>query len=181
MTKIELWDGLTPSRQTLNDTKHPDHSDYLVLVTKIQQLQNALNTATGNLALMPDMEEKLLDVEKRIEQFKARIKNLTPPEDINARLETLKEDLIAQDTCKDTLLLKKTAEELSSQIAQNKLELLELKSLFSVEVTAFQNKVWHAFKQLDQDIRDRMDSVEKKLESVSIQTRLQTLLEELRK
>ncbi len=181
MPKIEVWNGLTPTRPTLNDTKHPDHSDYLVLVSKIQQLQTALNTATGNLALLPDVEEKLSDIEQRIEKFKARIKELTPPEDLNARLETLKEDLIAQDTCKDTLRLKKISEELSSQIAQNRVELLELKTLFSVEVTAFQNKVWNAFKKLDQDIRDRMDSVEKKLESVSIQTRLQTLLEELRK
>jgi vacuolar-type H+-ATPase subunit D/Vma8 len=64
---------------------------------------------------------------------------------------------------------------------KNQLHVLELQSSFSTEVTAFQSKVWNTLKTLDREIRDRLEVVEKRLDSVAIQTRIQSLLEELNK
>jgi hypothetical protein len=102
MTKIEVWDGRTPSRHDLSDVKNPDHRDYLTLVTQIQQLQVALNSASGNLALLPSVHDLFLDIERRIEEFKQQISSLLLPEDIQNRLDGIENQLVKQDTCKET-------------------------------------------------------------------------------
>jgi len=181
MAKIEVWDGKSPSRHDLSNVKNPDHQDYLTLVAKVQQLQVALNNASGNLALLPSVHELFLEVERRIEDFKQQIAELTLPTDLQERIFEIEKQLVKQDTRKETNVLRRDLEAVRSQMDKNQLHVLELQGSFSTEVTAFQSKVWNTLKTLDREIRERLEAVEKRLDSVAIQTRIQSLLEELNK
>lgn len=178
--KIKVWDGTTTHRPNLGDVKNPDHADYVTLVAKIQELEVSFNNAAGNLALLPLAKDMFDEIDRKVLDFKAKIDILTAPEDMKKQLAKIQEKLAEQDSRKNVLLLQRDLLELSSAMDRNKLQMLELQNMVQTEVTAFQSKVHNTLKKLDLEVRDRLEKIEKKVEQQAIQTRIQTLLEELK-
>jgi hypothetical protein len=179
MYEIKVWDGTTPNRSNLMDVKSPDFKDYLIIVRQIQQLQTAFNNATGNLALLPSVKNLFADIQCQIDEFQRQINNLILPDDVKDSIVDLSARIDDQDTRKDVNILKRDIEILKVQLDQNQLQVLKLQKAFASDVTAFQSKVWTNLRTLEKEIKERLDRVEKKLENVSIQTRIQSLLDEL--
>jgi len=181
MAKIKVWDGTHDGRRDLSSVKNPDHRDYLTLVAQIQQMQLAMNTALGNLALIPNVEKLFADIEARVTAFNQTLSSLTTPEDTLVRLQELEKLIAAKDSRVETALLRRDLETLSLDADKSRVQMLELQNAFNNEVVAFQQKVWNNLKAVEKAFKDQLTVIEKKLESVSIQTRIQTLLEELKK
>ena len=77
-------------------------------------------------------------------------------------------------------ILRQNLETFRIQIDKNQLQVLELQEVVATQVTAFQSKVWNIIKKQNTDFSEQLEEIKKKLESVSIQTRIQTLIEELK-
>lgn len=181
MAKLKIWDGTHDGRRDLSSVRNPDHKDYLVIMAQIQQLQMALNTGLGNLALIPNVEKLFADIEERANAFKKSIEALATPDDVQNRLKEIEKSIAAQDVRAETAMLRRDLETLSLDADKSRVQMLELQNAFNNEVVAFQQKVWNNLKAVEKAFKDQLAVIEKKLESVSIQTRIQSLLEELKK
>jgi homoserine acetyltransferase len=178
--KINVWDGTTVHHPNLGDVKNPDHSDYLMIVSKIQELEIAFNNTYGNLTLLPLAQDLFDEIDQKVLVLKAQIDALALPEDVKKQLTKIEAQIVAHDVRKDVLIARRDILELAAALDRNKRQLLELQSMVQTEVTAFQSKVHNTLKKLDMEVRDRLDKVEKKVEQQAIQSHIQTLLEELK-
>ena len=181
MAKLKVWDGTTDSRKDLSSVKNPDHNDYCALVTQIQHLQLTLNNSLENLATLPNLQTLFADIEQKIKAFKQEIAALIPPENLKVQIAALEQAIVERDTRLETAELRRDVEAMKLDYDKSKLQMLELQTAFNTEVVAFQQKVWNSLKALEKSFKDQFSGFEKKLESLSIQTRIQALIEELKK
>lgn len=177
--EIKVWDGTTPTRGNLSDVKNPDHMDYVFLVTELQKLQEAFLHFVQNITLMPNLQGEFDKALVTIAELHDIIATLTPPQELMNRLAKFEQALAEQDTRKKLAILHGITEGLRSQIDQYQLQVLKIQEAFAIQVVAFQNKVWNALQQSDKEIQSRLDATEKKLEDVSLQTRILSLQQEL--
>lgn len=180
MVQIDIWNGTTPTRKNLSDIKNPDHEDYIRVVIEMQKIQTVLLTLIKNLALIPNLQGEFNAAMEKIEVVRQKIVALTPPQDLKNTLESIEKTLLEQDKRKDIATLRRDLEAFRVQIDKNQLQVLELQEVVATQVTAFQSKIWNIIKKQNTDFSEQLEEIKKKLESISIQTRIQTLIEELK-
>ena len=165
--EIRVWDGTTPTRHNLSDVKNPDYTDYLFLVAEIQKLQRAFLSFVQNITLMPNLQDILTKALEEILNIQDQIHALTPPQDLNDRLNKLECALSEQDTRKKLAALQGSSEDLRTHVDKHQLQVLKLKEAFNTQVTAFQSKIWNTIKSLESDMQTRLSAVEKQQADVA--------------
>jgi len=176
---MQVWNGLSPTRQDLSAIKAPDYSDYLQLVVEIQKLQVFVANLSQNVQIMPNLEAELQKTYDRIESVLEIIRQLTPPEDLQVDIENLDAKINEIDTRKQVLKLQQGLESLRNLVATNQRQVLLLQENFVSEVKGFQNKVWNTLTSLQDAVIDRLDTLEKRVESLSVHVDVAKLLGQL--
>jgi hypothetical protein len=176
---MNIWNGTTPSRSNLSDVRAPDYFDYLQLVVEIQKLQAFVRDLAQNVQIMPDLETELQRAYDSIESVRSIIEQLTPPEDLQVDIENLDVKINEADTRKQVLKLQQVLESLKNLVATNQRQVLLLQENFVSEVKGFQNKVWSTLTSLQADVIERLDTLEKRVESLSVHVDVAKLLGQL--
>lgn len=177
---MNIWNGTTSSRATLDNTKSPDHIDYLQIVSEIQQLQNFVTSLSQNITIMPNLEEELQKAYVLVEHLRSDIRLITPPDDLIQAVGQLSVQLAAIDSRKDILRLQQDIESLRNLIATSQLQVLKLQGAFETDVKGFQNKVWNTLSVLQKEVRDRLEVFEGRVTSLTTHVDIAKLLGQLR-
>jgi len=176
---MNIWNGLTSSRATLDNTRSPDHADYLRIVNEIQQLQNFVVSLSQNITIMPNLEEELQKAYTHIIGLQDQISKLEPPDDLRKDFVILVKQLQEIDSRKSIFKLQQEMESLKNIVASNQLQVLQLQAKFAEDVKGFQNRIWTTLNNLQKDVINRLVILEKRVESLSLHVDVAKILGQL--
>jgi|WetSurMetagenome_2_1015567.scaffolds.fasta_scaffold09775_12 hypothetical protein len=178
---MKVWNGLTPKRNDLSTVKATSHEDYLVLVQQIQQLQEFVLSLSMNTQIMPNLEGLLKKAEEKIQQVNAKLKTLTLPQDVKDKLVEIDKTIEEIDKRAEVTSLRRDFEALKERVLRNQIEVLQLQNSFATEVKGFQNQVWGILTTLQKDMNGKWKDMAEKMEHLDVQLDLQANLDKLSK
>ena len=177
---MEIWNGLTPTRQDLGTAKAAGYEDFLVLVQKIQELQAFVLNFSNNMALMPDLEGALQKAQAEINSLQDLISQVSLPQDVKDNLTALEQTVVEMDRRVEVGQLRRDLESLKEKVARNQIEVLQLQTSFATEVKGFQNKVWGILEKLQKELNTKVVAIEEKMQHVDAQLDLQASIEKVK-
>ncbi len=174
---MEVWNGLTPRRSDLSTAKAASHEDYLVLVQKIQELEQYVLDFTGNIQVMPDLEKALQKSKDKIDSLQRLLNKISLPKDVKDRLDSIEELINDMDRRAAIVQLTKDFAIQRDIIARNQIELVKLQSDYVTTVKGLSNKLWGAIEGVQRDVAAKVASLTEKLEHLESQVQLQAAFE----
>jgi len=176
---MKVWNGLTPTRNDLGFIRAPDHTDYLQLVAEIQKLQEFVINLSQNVTIMPNLEAELQKAYARVASVLDTVQQMTPPDDLRSEVARLDNRINEVDVRRAVLELQQELESLKNLVATNQRQVLSLQTNFASEVKGFQNKVWNTLTKLQRDVIERLATLEKRVENLSVHVDVAKLLGQL--
>jgi hypothetical protein len=174
------FNGLTPSRQDLGANRAPDYEDYLALVKEIAETQVFVINLSQNLTAMPSLDGALRAAMDKIEAVKAKVEAITPPAELIARLNEQDKQLVAIDCRQQLTKLMWNLETTKVDVHKSKQEVEKLNETFLLEVKSFQNKMWVALNEFQEEMKSQLDSMEARVDNISTLAEMQNLLTKLK-
>jgi hypothetical protein len=173
------WDGTTPKRKDLSTARAAVHEDYLVIVQKIQELQEYCLNLTDNMQIMPNLEHILQEAQSKINEVQGMIDAISLPQDVKDQLAALEENLTIVDQRASVMQLCRDMDTLKERVNRNQIEVLQLQSSFATEVKGFQNKVWGKLETLQKEATSQLTALAEKVAHIDSQLDLQNSIEKL--
>lgn len=93
----KIWDGTTTSRPDLTTVQPPTYSDWLTLLAELRATQSYVLNLTENIGVMPNIGQSIKCAEAKIDKLLVFIKHLSPPADLCAEVEQMRQRLSEVD------------------------------------------------------------------------------------
>ncbi len=178
-----IFTGTHSGRPSMSIINPPDHLDYSILVRELSATQEYLFALSQNNESMPDIGKHVSKVAVEIAILQKKLEAITPPVDLAKHFETFKEILEALEKQRDATELKVDAELISirTTLENNQLSTLKLQETFAQKVKGFQNKLLSTLKVFEEEVSQRLEEVESKIERANVQAKIGNLLSQLDK
>lgn len=129
---IKAFDGSHCHRPNLGEERGPNYQDYLRLAEEIRAVQQFVIDLTGSKAVLPDLDSKIREGGRKVDDLFHKLSKITPPADLKKQLDAIKQQIedVDQRTTIDSMagvidLMNTAISELSAELKSFKKEGLD--------------------------------------------------------
>lgn len=166
---MNIWDGLSLTRQDVTVRKAPDGEDWKTITKEVQAVQEFLISLASNAENMPNLVEDIKTKQKDLKELQDAITKLKTPEDLMKRLEEIENRMVdlsniyshASEVLQTVQFLQRQLLNLGKRI-QNHI------SETDVKYRAFENRVANWQKANEERWHTRLEKAEEQLGAIAL-------------
>lgn len=162
----KIWSGLSRTRVSMDQTKVPDHADWLAIVNELQATQQYILNLCDNLESMPNVAEEVKEAEALIIKLQTKIEALVPPKDLEQRFDELKEDVQTYDVREECIRLKANLQKLFLRTQRLDSAFVSFRNSTVSELRTLENKLRNQFTKFESETNRKLAILEEKIKEL---------------
>lgn len=166
---MKIWDGTSESRSDPQVRKRPDGHDWKTITQELCNTQKFVVSLAANADDMPNLVEDIKARQRQLESVQDSISKLTVPDDLKIQIDGLQSDM---ETLRSIYVhaseVLETVRFLQRQLLNLNRRIDEHSAETDKRLTAFENRVAHWQRVMEERWSTRLDKAEDQLGAIAL-------------